>query len=83
MTETDLSKKRLKWQCRRGMLELDVLLNRYLDSQYELLTEPEKHQFQQLLTIEDPELYGYLMQQLPIPTELQETINAIKQWKAN
>jgi antitoxin CptB len=80
MSEIDISKKRLKWQCRRGMLELDVLLNRYLDERYTTLNENQRLAFQELLTIEDPELYAFIMGQKPIPREHQETIDAIKQW---
>ena len=76
----DLSKKRLKWQCRRGMLELDVLLNRYLEERYSDLDDEHKLHFQRLLTVEDPELYAYLMQQAEVPVEFQETVHAIRTW---
>ena len=56
---TELS--RLKWQCRRGMRELDVLLGRYLETQFPASGEREKTAFRQLLTLSDPELSGYLL----------------------
>lgn len=80
MQELDLSKKRLKWQCRRGMLELDVLLGRYLDECFDGLNADEKLQFQALLTVEDPELYAYLMQGAQVPAIHQDMVYAIKQW---
>ena len=52
---------RLRWQCRRGMRELDVLLSRYLNDDYARATEPEKAAFEQILEMSDPELVGYLL----------------------
>jgi len=44
------------------MRELDELLLRYLDSRYADASEPEKAAFQEVLTLADPELNGYLLQ---------------------
>ena len=52
---------RLHWQCRRGMRELDVLLERYLENTYTDSSNAEKSAFQQLLTLSDPDLAGYLL----------------------
>ncbi len=53
---------RLRWQCRRGMRELDELLIRYLESRYPVASVDEKAAFQALLELPDPELNGYLLQ---------------------
>ena len=53
----------LKWQCRRGMRELDELLLKYLEQRYELAPDSEKAAFCALLELPDPELVGYLLQQ--------------------
>ena len=52
---------RLRWQCRRGMRELDQLLTRYLDAAYAGAGEDEKAAFRELLTLPDPELAGYFL----------------------
>ena len=52
---------RLKWQCRRGMRELDVLLSRYLAEAYPSAGDAEKAAFERLLALSDPELVGYLL----------------------
>ena len=49
---------RLRWQCRRGTKELDLLLQRYLDSGYLLADDEEKALFVELLELEDDELVG-------------------------
>jgi len=52
---------RLRWQCKRGMRELDELLARYLQTSYERAAESEKAVFRELLELPDPELIGYLL----------------------
>ena len=41
--------ERLRWQCRRGMLELDLLLNRFLESAYADLSVQQRTDFVRLL----------------------------------
>ena len=51
----------LRWQCRRGMLELDLLLNGFLDESYHQLSAVEKEQFKNLLDYPDQTLFDLLM----------------------
>ena len=51
----------LRWQCRRGMRELDVLLSDYLEQHYAAADEPQKAAFHTLLSLPDPELAAYLL----------------------
>ncbi len=53
--------KQLRWRCRRGTLELDLILLRYLDNHYLAADKAEQLAFQQLLALEDIELMAYLM----------------------
>ncbi len=73
----------LRWQCRRGMRELDELLLRYLDGNYDQAGEQEKHAFEALLALSDPELIGYLLQQYEPPAELQGVIRKIRRRAAS
>lgn len=50
----------LRWACRRGLLELDLLLNSYVDKVYAQLTDVEKRQFISLLDMQDQEMYEML-----------------------
>lgn len=52
---------KLRWRCRRGTLELDLLLERYLESRYRSADAEEKQAFLQLLELEDNDLLRYLM----------------------
>ncbi len=56
---------KLRWQCRRGMRELDILLERYLQRDYGQAGAAEKAAFRQLLTLADPDLVGYLLRGEP------------------
>ncbi len=67
----------LKWQCRRGMRELDELLLTYLEQRFEQAPETDKQAFQALLQLPDPDLVGYLLNnQTPAP-ELQRVVEHI------
>lgn len=52
---------KLRWACRRGMLELDVLLNNFLNEAYAKLDDEDKQLFIELLNHPDPELFAWLM----------------------
>ena len=51
---------RLKWQCRRGMLELDVLLGRFVENRWSTLDESLKQEFEDLLNFSDQQLQQWL-----------------------
>ncbi len=72
----------LKWRCRRGMLEIDVMLQRYLDQKYREADKQERQLFLKLTELEDSELLRLLMgQSAPVEEplcKLVEKIRAIK-----
>lgn len=69
---------KLRWNCRRGMLELDLLLSAFLDKAFNNLSEAEKIQFEQLLACTDQELYYWLVKrELPEKTQFSSIINRI------
>jgi antitoxin CptB len=56
---------KLRWRCRRGTLELDILLIRYLEISYLAANPTEQQAFLKLLESEDTELMRYLMGESP------------------
>ena len=54
---TSISK--IRWQCRRGMRELDELLSSYLENKYQETSDKEKIAFNELLELSDPELVNF------------------------
>lgn len=77
MTEK-LKKGYLQWRCRRGTKELDVVLNRFLDAQYEKLSNMELQNFDKLLDTQDTILWYWLSgQQTPDKKPLKLLISKI------
>jgi antitoxin CptB len=52
---------RLRWRCRRGMKELDLVLVRYLEHEYPAASPDDRAAFARILELQDPELFGYLV----------------------
>ncbi|WP_375087950.1 FAD assembly factor SdhE [Shewanella youngdeokensis] len=52
---------RVRWACRRGMLELDVLFQPFVEQHYEAMPDTDKNTFVRLLECEDPELFAWFM----------------------
>lgn len=74
---------RLQWACRRGMLELDVLLSNFLKEKYSTLTLPEKEAFVKLLNCTDPEIFAWLMGHETPKSEFTLIVNAIRHHAQN
>lgn len=55
----------LRWRCRRGMLELDLLLNTFLDKEYASLDVDKSQLFETLLDYPDQVLFDLLMDKMP------------------
>jgi antitoxin CptB len=51
----------LKWRCRRGMLELDILLNSYLDKHYHSMSQQQGDIFSEVLDYPDQVLFDLLL----------------------
>ncbi len=56
---------RLKWRCRRGMRELDVVLLHYLENVYPGADPEEQAAFQDCLDLQDPEILALLTGRQP------------------
>lgn len=70
---------RLKWRCRRGLLELDVVLKDFLDRRYSNLTPAEQEAFEKLLTTSDETLLAYVQgKQNPPEKELMQIIAKLR-----
>ncbi len=69
-------KERLQWQCRRGMLELDCLFERFLHEHYDTQTAEIQKAFRQLLREADPHLLRWLVNE---PEEAPDRYRALLQ----
>jgi antitoxin CptB len=52
---------KLRWRCRRGMRELDVLLTRYVDEEYRTAAPEQQEAFRRLLEMQDPVMHAYFL----------------------
>ena len=52
--------ERIRWRCRRGLLELDLLLQRFLDRYDSQLNEQQIELFESLLSLSDKDLLAII-----------------------
>ena len=74
-----IRRAKLVWHCRRGMLELDLLFQRFIEQYLDRLSELELVSFETLLTYPDPELFSWLMgSENPESEEMRHIIQLIQ-----
>lgn len=76
MNDSDLQ-RRMRWQCRRGLLELDLLLSRFLDERYAALDSADRDVFHDLLTQPDPVLLRWFQGQEVPPDRFRELVKKV------
>lgn len=70
---------RLLWASRRGMLELDLVLQPFLENHYHDLSQTNKERFWRLLEAEDQDLFLWFMRREdPQDKELLEIVQVIR-----
>ena len=47
------NRSRLLWRCRRGIREMDIVLQEFLNQSYDMLNDADKSSFSQLLNEAD------------------------------
>ncbi|WP_423810689.1 succinate dehydrogenase assembly factor 2 [Pseudohalioglobus lutimaris] len=69
---------RMRWAARRGMLELDLVLEPFVQSRYETLNEADRSRFQNLMLCEDQDLFAWFMRrEQPADGELLAIVSKI------
>lgn len=51
---------RIRWRCRRGMLELDIVLQGFVEKHYMQLNKAELQHFDTLLNLPDNDLWDMI-----------------------
>jgi antitoxin CptB len=75
---------RMRWQCRRGMLELDYLLLEFVENQYTGLSSARKADFRRLLEESDQDLQRWLISgQVPKDSAYADLIQWLFQGRSN
>lgn len=71
-------KAKITWQCRRGLLELDIIFNHIVENCLSKMTEAEIDSFETLLHHHDSHLYAWLMGfEQPEDKETQNSVQFI------
>lgn len=55
---------RLRWRCRRGMRELDAVLQAFVEHAFAELSSVDRERMEMILDLPDPELHAYLVGRL-------------------
>lgn len=77
--DEELNLKKIRWHCRRGMLELDMMLHAFFDQAFEGLSQHKKNLFVKLLSFTDQELYQWLIgHSVPDDPEMQDMVLVIR-----
>jgi antitoxin CptB len=76
----DVTQGLLRWRCRRGMRELDLLLSRWLDCGWAVADAGRRAAFLRLLEEPDPQLadwllHGHRPDDQPIATLLDDIVS--------
>ena len=75
---SDEELNRMRWAARRGMLELDLVLEPFVTARYASLDERDRERFQQLMICEDQDLFvWFLRREQPADEELAAIVSQI------
>ena len=69
---------RIRWQCRRGLLEMDLILQRFLAEDFDSLTPDEVALFKELLGKVDTVLLAWVMGQEEAPKRYDVLIRRLQ-----
>jgi antitoxin CptB len=64
--------ERVRWRCRRGLLELDIVLGRFVEQHYDALDEVQQIAFDALLDMPDNVLWDMITGREAPPQEIQQ-----------
>lgn len=51
---------RVRWRCRRGLLELDIVLGRFIEQRYAAMDDEQRLIFDELSDLPDTELWDLI-----------------------
>lgn len=60
MVFDDIAKRKIRFQTRRGLLELDLIFGRFMEKEFEHLSDKELSEFSEILEFQDQELLALI-----------------------
>jgi antitoxin CptB len=77
---TDLELSKLRWRCRRGFLENDLVLTRLLEKRGANFSNEEHQQLLTLIALDDNDLWDIITgRKDDFPTETKEMVQTLRQ----
>ena len=70
--------ERVRWRCRRGLLELDIVLGRFVEMHYMDIDEAQQAVFDVLLDMPDTELWDMITGKVAPPAECSSLLALIQ-----
>ena len=64
-----INRGRVRWQCRRALLELDLVFTRFLERHFDRLTDGQLADLADLLLVEDHDLWGMINGSRPVEND--------------
>lgn len=71
-------KAKLRWRCRRGMREMDILLGDFLETHYAGLPPDLQDTFVALLEEIDQDILDWVMQRRDVPEHYTELVRLLR-----
>ena len=69
-----VSLERVRWRCRRGLLELDIVLGRFIEHRYPVMDNGQRVVFDELLDLPDTELWDLITDKRELAHEHQRLV---------
>ena len=69
----DRALSKLRWRCRRGLLENDLLIERFFIAHGASITEAQSEGLQQLMELPDNDLLDLLLRRTELSADLDQT----------
>ena len=70
---------RIRWHCRRGMLELDLVLSGFVQRQFDRLDAAQIEAFRELLEYSDNDLLDLIMRRAePVDTRVRGVLDLVR-----
>jgi len=77
---------KLRWKCRKGIRELDILLTKYLENIFIELTKEEQQMFVEFINIDSSEMFDIVFKNKPFDKKflkIVQTLNLTNKLKKN
>ena len=69
---------RVIWKCRKGIREIDIVLNRYTEKIYPTLTPQQQELYVEFIDLDTYEILDVLFNKKPYDKKYQEIVEALK-----